>query len=97
MEHSGCEEIEFCSSCHVGKLRASRTTYAHWHGDEFIVVPGLPAWRCDYCGDAFFDNDALTQLVLLLGTESMLEAQRWPRTTGLEKGGENSLGEGRRA
>lgn len=64
------ETREFCEICHVGSLRPYRATYVRWHGGKFAIVSAVPAWRCDFCGDAFYDDEALARLVLLLGSES---------------------------
>jgi YgiT-type zinc finger domain-containing protein len=96
MDIVAAETIEFCESCHVGRLLPYRATYAHWHEGEFIVVPGVPAWRCDYCGDAFYDNEALARLVLLLGPESVPGDHKRRRTAGLEGSVGEGLGDRRR-
>jgi YgiT-type zinc finger domain-containing protein len=93
MSEDDNESREFCESCHVGSLRPYHTIYAHWHSGEFVIVPGVPAWRCDFCGDTFFDNEALSRLVLLLGLDSNTGGQRRWRTTGLEESGVKELGD----
>ena len=90
MSRDAAETNEFCETCHIGSPQPFRATYARWHDEQFVVVAGIPAWRCDFCGDSYFDNDALTRLALLLGPESTLEDQRRSRGRGL--GG--SLGTG---
>ena len=91
------ESKEFCESCHVGALQPFRATYARWHEGEFVIVPGVAAWRCDCCSDTFFDEEALTRLVLLLGPESDLEDQRRRRGRGLGGVPGADLGDRRRA
>jgi YgiT-type zinc finger domain-containing protein len=86
---------EFCESCHAGSLQPCRAPYAHWHDGQFIVVPGIPAWRCDFCSEVFFDSAALTRLVLLLGSEANLEGQRRWRTAGLDDSSGKGLGDRR--
>jgi YgiT-type zinc finger domain-containing protein len=97
MEKDSGESSGFCSSCHVGKVRTHRTTFTHWYSGELVVVPGVQAWRCDYCGEAFFDNEALSQLVLLLGPEATSSDTQRRRAKGLEGGAEEGLGDRRRA
>jgi YgiT-type zinc finger domain-containing protein len=87
---------EFCDGCHIGSLRPYRATYARWHDGQFVVVQGVPAWRCDYCGDTFYDDEALSRLALLLGPESDMEDQRRWRATGLDEDREVGLGNRRR-
>lgn len=88
-------DVEFCEICHVGSLRPYRATYARWHDGQFVVVPGLPAWRCDVCGDTFYDNSALAQLALLLGPEVNVEDQKGRRSPGLDDGQRTGLGDRR--
>jgi len=90
------ESKEFCDGCHIGSLQACRATYARWHGGQFVIVPGVPAWRCDFCGDTFYDIEALTRLVMLLGPESNLEDHRRWRATGPDESSRTGLGERRR-
>lgn len=97
MERDTGESFGFCSSCHVGKLKAHRTTFTHWFSGELVVVPGVQAWRCDYCGDAFFDNETLGRLVLLLGPETTSSDTQRRHATGLDEGLGGNLGDRRPA
>ena len=84
---------EFCEGCHIGTMQPCRATYAQWHNGQFVVVPGMPAWRCDFCGDTYYDNEALTRLVLLLGPETGSEHERRRRATGLDDSFGDGLGD----
>jgi YgiT-type zinc finger domain-containing protein len=75
---------EFCERCHIGSVKPHRATYSQWHDGEFVIVPGLAAWRCDFCGDIFFDSEDLDRLFLLLGPESIIGEQQAWRKTGLD-------------
>ena len=89
------ESEEFCGYCHVGSLHPDRATYARWHDGQFVILPGVAAWRCDFCGEIFYDNEVMSRLVLLLGPESdMGDEREWYRA-GLGSEGERGLG-GRR-
>jgi YgiT-type zinc finger domain-containing protein len=91
MSEQGEESSRFCESCHVGSLQRCRATYARWHGGQFVLMPGVPAWRCDYCGDTFYDNEALARIVLLVGVDSDAEVARGWRSAGLEDSPELGL------
>jgi YgiT-type zinc finger domain-containing protein len=96
MDKEDGESREFCEGCHVGSLQPCWATYARWHEEQFVIVPRVPAWRCDFCGDTFYDDEAMTRLAMLLGPESDLGDERRWRTTGLEGRGEAGLGSRRR-
>lgn len=82
MDTQQSEPQEFCSICHIGSPQPSRVTYARWHEGQFIVVPGMPAWRCDFCNETFYDDEAFERLIMLLGPESEAEDQRRGRAFG---------------
>lgn len=91
MNKEGDDSREFCDVCHIGSMRPQRAIYARWHDGQFVVVPGVPALRCDFCGDILFDENALTQLVLLLGPESGVSDQYQRRASGLDENQETGL------
>ena len=88
---------QFCQVCHVGSLHPHHATYARWHDGQFIIIPNVPAWQCDVCGDTFYDPQALTRLTLLLGPESDTNDQRRWRGLGLDDSPPPGLGDRRRA
>jgi YgiT-type zinc finger domain-containing protein len=90
------ESEVFCDNCHVGSVRAWRATYARWHAGHFVVVPGVPAWRCDYCGDTFYDSEALYRLFLVLGPESQARVPKRSLATGFDENHGAGLGDRRR-
>jgi len=96
MNKDATESKEFCESCHIGSLQACRATYARWHDGQFVIVPGVLAWRCDFCGDTFYDTQALTRLAMLLGPESTLDDHRRWRATGPDDSRRTDLGDRRR-
>ena len=59
-----------CATCHIGTLHLNKATYAAWHADQFVVVPALPTWVCDVCGERTYDDAALDQLLSLIGPAS---------------------------
>ena len=83
----------FCESCHIGSWQPCRATFCHWHNGQFVIVPEVPAWRCDFCGDTYYDRDALSRLVLLFGPEPDSAQERKWHATGLEENGGDSLGD----
>ena len=59
-----------CLTCHIGTLQRKLAPYAGWHGDNFVVIPALPAWLCDVCGERMYDQAALDTLLSLIGPPS---------------------------
>ncbi len=57
---------EICSFCHVGHVAEQSLTYTEWYDEELIVVPGVPARICDYCGEKEFDPFVVGTLRRLL-------------------------------
>ena len=46
---------EICSFCHIGHIVEKKITYTEWYQEELVVIPGIPAKICDYCGEQEFD------------------------------------------
>lgn len=55
-----------CSGC-GGELRPTRVRSAFWHGEQLVVVEGIPALECAGCHERFFDDDVAIRLDLLKG------------------------------
>jgi YgiT-type zinc finger domain-containing protein len=60
-----------CSNCHIGTLRRKAGPYAARHGNDLVVIPSLPAWVCDVCGERTYDAAALDMLLSLIGPPSL--------------------------
>ncbi len=56
-----------CLTCRIGTLQRKLAPYAGWHGGEFVVIPTLPAWLCDVCGERTYDQATLDSLLSLIG------------------------------
>jgi YgiT-type zinc finger domain-containing protein len=56
-----------CSNCHIGTLQRKMGTYAARHAEQFVVIPSLPIWICDVCGERTYDGVVLNQLLPLIG------------------------------
>lgn len=55
-----------CQECHVGRLQPARAPYLAWLDGRMLVIPSVPAWLCDACGDLIHDFDFVHGLRLLL-------------------------------
>lgn len=64
--------IEACPVCHIGSIRDRRVTYTQTHEDQLVVIQGVPAQVCDFCGERWFDTEVVEGLQRLLWSES------WP-------------------
>ena len=60
------EAKRICPVCHVGRIVARRTAHTEWRDGELIVVPGITADICDFCGETAFHDDQLWRLDQLL-------------------------------
>lgn len=55
-----------CPVCVMGRLRATGMPYMQVINDTLIQAPTISGWKCDVCGETFFDGRALRQLELLI-------------------------------
>lgn len=61
-----------CDICHIGTRRPRRTTVTYWLGGELVLMPNVPVWVCDVCGDVEYEAESITRLEMLLGIEELL-------------------------
>lgn len=61
--------LEICNLCHVGNVREENLTYTEWYEEELVVVPGVPARVCDYCGEKEYDPFVVGTLRRLLWSD----------------------------
>jgi YgiT-type zinc finger domain-containing protein len=52
----------------VGHVTEQNLTYTEWYEEELVVVPGVPARVCDYCGEKEYDPFVVGTLRRLLWT-----------------------------
>lgn len=82
----------FCSNCYIGSLQPGQTTLSCWLEGQLVVLPGISAERCDFCGEIFYDQDTMNRLTLLLGSEINLKDRRYERAAGLDGNWEMNFG-----
>lgn len=58
-----------CLNCRLGTLKLGSATYTQWLGSQLVLVPNVLAWQCDVCGDFAYDDETLTRVELLLGSQ----------------------------
>ncbi len=51
----------------MGKLQATGMPYIQVYNGTLIQAPNLTAYKCDICGQSFFDSRAVGQLEALIG------------------------------
>ena len=51
-----------CPRCTVGRCLPSAATFCDLLGDDLLTVPNMPAFICDVCHFAEFEQDALEAL-----------------------------------
>lgn len=54
-----------CTSCAGGVLRHHDVKTALWHGDELVVVEGVPALVCENCGERYFEDATALSLDMM--------------------------------
>jgi YgiT-type zinc finger domain-containing protein len=62
--------METCPVCHIGSMRERRVTYTQVYKDQLIVIQGMPAMVCDFCGERWFDTEKVDGLQRLLRSDS---------------------------
>ncbi len=56
-----------CPTCEVGHLSQLQTVYVQVYESTLVHAPHVTAWKCDLCGEWFFDPDAIRRLDVLVG------------------------------
>ncbi|GAB4408679.1 MAG: hypothetical protein Kow00106_01910 [Anaerolineae bacterium] len=69
---------ETCPACLVGRLKATTATYVEVYEGTLIQAPNTAAWRCDTCGQVYFDESAIQRLNVLIGTGGLPSNQSAP-------------------
>ncbi|MCD6553209.1 MAG: hypothetical protein DRI52_11115 [Chloroflexi bacterium] len=62
--------METCPICHIGSIRERQVTYTQMHEGHLVVIQGVPALVCDFCGERWFDTKTVNGLQRLLWSES---------------------------
>jgi YgiT-type zinc finger domain-containing protein len=61
--------METCPVCHIGSIRERRVTYTQMHEGQLVVIQGVPALVCGFCGEKWFDTDVMDGLQRLLRSD----------------------------
>jgi YgiT-type zinc finger domain-containing protein len=62
--------METCPVCHIGSMRERQVTYTQMHEGQLVVIQGVPALICDFCGERWFDTKTVNGLQRLLQPDS---------------------------
>ncbi len=60
--------MNFCPSCHTGRLQKRSMVYLEWYGQKWLIVNKMPGIVCDVCGERAYDRDAVEYLQQLLSS-----------------------------
>ncbi len=60
-----------CNVCHIGILALRYTTYARRIDNQLVLLPNLPVWVCDVCGEVIPEADTVGRIEMLFGLEHM--------------------------
>ena len=55
-----------CEQCRIGHYQPIAAPYMRWLDDQIMVIPNVPAYTCDVCGQMQYDADFLQKLQYLL-------------------------------
>ena len=58
-----------CENCHIGTRRPGRATVTYWVENQLVLMPGVPVWTCDVCGDVEYELENIARLEKLLGID----------------------------
>lgn len=61
-----------CDNCHIGTLNPRQTTVTYWVEGQLVIMPNVPVWICDVCGDFEYEMENIARLEMLLGIEHSL-------------------------
>ena len=56
-----------CPVCSMGHLAPTGAPYMQILNGTLIQAPMITAWKCDICGESFFDGQAVRRLETLIG------------------------------
>lgn len=59
-----------CPVCHDGTLEQQRIETCMRRGERWVVIRGVPAFKCDLCGETTFSQEVSERLVSLLSGEA---------------------------
>lgn len=55
-----------CKQCYVGRYRESDMPYLCWIDKREVMVPDVPGFQCDICGDSFYNPEFIQHLHRLI-------------------------------
>lgn len=58
--------VNQCKQCYVGRYRESDMPYLCWIDDREVVVPDVPGFQCDICGDSYHNPEFIQLLHRLI-------------------------------
>ena len=70
--------VHVCPNCHIGHLHEARAPYVQLYNATLIHMPNVAAWKCDVCGETYFDTQTIRQLEVLIGDSGPPPNQHTP-------------------
>ena len=71
-----------CPACLVGRMKLTTATYVQVYDGTLIHAPNATAWRCDTCGETYFENATLRHIAALIGTGGLPPNRHEPALPG---------------
>lgn len=76
-----------CPVCRAGELRDERVETWMRKGDQWVLMTGVPATKCDLCGETTFSQTVAERLAEILAPDSTEKptGSRWSAEYDVEK------------
>lgn len=58
--------LRACPVCSMGHLAPTGAPFMQTLNGTLIQAPTITAWKCDICGESFFDGQAVRRLEMLI-------------------------------
>ncbi len=70
-------EIDYrCDHCHIGTRNLRHSSVTYWVEGQLVILPDVPVWVCDICGDVEYEMENISKLERLLGIDRSFSSAR---------------------
>lgn len=65
-----------CDNCHIGTRNPRHSSVTYWIEGQLVILPNVPVWVCDICGDVEYEMENIAKLERLLGVDRSFSSAR---------------------